>query len=199
MASCGPVLVPPLLAEQGGLRLSAHYLVTFLGARFAGYLLFAAIAWEFGALVAVPPASRLAVVGVVHLLLAGALLWYAYSLGRARHPSSPGSELVTIGATRKRSLSGPAALGFLTGLSLCPPFVVAGVRAAEMRSVAAALLFFAVFFVGTCVWFVPLLVLGWTRRSEAVTTVARMAMALIAFYYFYLGSVTLAGRKLYGY
>jgi len=45
MASCGPVVVPSLLAEQSGMRLSTRYLSTFLGARFLGYLLFAAVAW----------------------------------------------------------------------------------------------------------------------------------------------------------
>jgi hypothetical protein len=100
---------------------------------------------------------------------------------------------------RKRSVSGPAALGFLTGFSLCPPFVIAGVRAAEMDSVAAALMFFAAFFVGTSIWFVPFVSLGCVRRNEAVTTVARMAMVLIAVYYGVLGLAMLMGRSLHGY
>jgi hypothetical protein len=198
MASCGPVLVPSLLAGRGGLPLSARYLSTFLGARFLGYLLFAAVAWELGALVRVPPAPRLFMVGVIHVLLAGVLLWYAHSVGHACAQSRPGSELVTIGVARKRVISGPAALGFLTGLSLCPPFVIAAVRAAELGSVAAALLFFAVFFLGTSVWFVPFVSLGYVRRSQAVTTVARMAMVLIAFYYLCLGLAMLMGRNVYG-
>ncbi len=166
IVSCGPVLVPSLLAERAGVRLSTRYLSTFLGARFLGYLLFAAVAWELGALVVLPPAPRLLMVGVVHVLLAGVLLWYAYSVGHARAQSCPGSELVTIGRVRKRGMSGPAALGFLTGLSLCPPFVIAAMRAAELDSVAAALLFFAVFFVGTSVWFVPFVSLGCVRRPK---------------------------------
>ena len=198
MASCGPVVVPSLLAEQSGIRLSTRYLSTFLGARFLGYLLFAVVAWELGVLVALPPAPRLLMIGIIHVLLAGVLLWYAYSVGEERAQSSPGSELVTIGVARKRVISGPAALGFLTGLSLCPPFVIAGVRAAQLDSAAGALLFFAVFFVGTSVWFVPLVSLGCVRRSQAVTTVARMAMALIAIYYLFLGSAMLMGRNVYG-
>jgi len=180
------------------MRLSTRYLSTFLGARFLGYLLFAAVAWQLGVLVALPPAPRLFMMGVVHVLLAGVLIWYAYSVGHSHTRSIPGSELVTIGVARKRGMSGPAALGFLTGLSLCPPFVIAGVRAAQLDSVAAALLFFAVFFVGTSIWFVPLVSLGCLRRNEAVTTVARMAMVLIAVYYLFLGSAMLMGRNVYG-
>ena len=199
MASCGPVLVPSLLAERTGLRVNTRYLSTFLGARFLGYLLFAAVAWELGALVSLPPGPRILLIGLIHVLLAGVLLWYAYSAGRACAQSCSRSELVSIGVTKKRAVSSAAALGFLTGLSLCPPFVAAGVRAAELGSVDAALLFFAVFFVGTSVWFVPFVGLGWVVRNEAVTTVARMAMALIGIYYGYLGLAMLLGRKAYGY
>ena len=199
MASCGPVVVPSLLAERAGLRLNTRYLSTFLGARFLGYLLFAAVAWELGALISIPPAPRLLVIGMIHLLLACVLLWYAYSVGHACAASCSDSELVTIGVARKRGVPGAAVLGFLTGLSLCPPFVAAGVRAAQLGSAAAALLFFAVFFVGTSVWFVPFVGLGCVQRNEAVTTVARMAMVLIALYYAYLGTMMLIGRKVYGY
>ncbi len=198
MASCGPVLVPSLLAEQAGVRRNARYLSAFLGARFLGYLLFAAVAWELGALVSLRPAPRMLLIATVHLLLAGVLLWYAYSAGRSCAQSCAGSELVSLGVTKKRGVPGAAALGFLTGLSLCPPFVAAGVRAAELGSVLAAVLFFAVFFVGTSIWFVPLVGLGCVARNEAVTTVARMAMVLIALYYAYLGLAMLLGRKFYG-
>src|SRR5208283_1615193 len=173
MASCGPVVVPSLLAEGAGMRLNTRYLSSFLGARFVGYLLFASVAWGLGALVSLPPALRLPVAGVVHVLLACVLLWYAYSVGRACTSSCASSELVTIGVAKKRGVSGAAVLGFLTGFSICPPFVAAGLRAAELGSIAAAVYFFAVFFVGTSVWFLPFLSLGCVRRNEGVTTVAR--------------------------
>ncbi|MGB7845409.1 MAG: sulfite exporter TauE/SafE family protein [Candidatus Acidiferrum sp.] len=199
MASCGPVLVPSLLAGRAGWKLNTRYLSAFLGARFLGYLLFAAVAWELGALVSLPPAQRIFIIGAIHVLLAGVLLWYAYAAGHTCAQSCASSELVSIGVTKKHALPGAALLGFLTGLSLCPPFVAAGIRAAELHSVVVALLFFAVFFVGTSIWFVPFVGLGCVARNEAVTTVARMAMVLIAAYYAYLGLAMLLGRKIYGY
>jgi hypothetical protein len=95
-------------------------------------------------------------------------------------------------------VAGAAVLGFLTGFSLCPPFVAAGVRAAELGSVTQALLFFIFFFVGTSVWFVPFIGISCVARNQAVITVARMAMALIALYYLFLGIAMLMGRKAYG-
>ena len=90
-------------------------------------------------------------------------------------------------------------LGLLTGLSLCPPFVAAGFRAAQLGSVIQALLFFLFFFAGTTVWFVPFAGFGCIVRNQAVITVARMTMALIAVYYLLLGIAMLMGRKAYGY
>jgi sulfite exporter TauE/SafE len=199
VASCGPVMIPSLLAERSGLRLNGRYLFAFLATRLLGYLLFAAVAWEVGALVALPSPARSLIFVAIHILLAGVLLRYAWSVGRACNHACAGPELVTIGGAGKHRVPGAAVLGFLTGVSLCPPFVAAGVRAAEAANVAAAMLFFAMFFLGTSVWFVPFAGLGWVRRNQAVTTVARMSMVLIALYYFYAGLMTLIRKSAYVY
>ena len=83
VASCGPVIVPSLLAEQSGLRVNSRYMALFLATRLCGYMLFAAAAWELGALVPLRSPPRVLLVGLVHLLLGCALLVYAYSVG---HP-----------------------------------------------------------------------------------------------------------------
>lgn len=57
VASCGPMIVPSLLAEHGGLRINSRYLSLFLATRLLGYLLFATIAWEIGALCGIKKAS----------------------------------------------------------------------------------------------------------------------------------------------
>jgi hypothetical protein len=64
---------------------------------------------------------------------------------------------------------------------------------------AAAMLFFAAFFLGTSLWFVPFISLGCIARNQAVLTVARMAMVLIALYYLSMGIAMLLGKKTYGY
>jgi hypothetical protein len=84
-------------------------------------------------------------------------------------------------------------------LNLCPPFVVAGIRAAQLGSLAEALLFFTAFFLGTSLWFIPFVSLCCIARNQAVMTVARMAMVLIAIYYLSMGIAMLLGKKTYGY
>jgi len=204
IAACGPVLVPSLLTERAGVWAHACYLAAFLGARLLGYLVFAAVAWELGALVSLLRAPRMPLVGAVYVLLAGVLLWYAWAARRRCAGVCAGQALVQIAENKVETkqedgLGGAAALGLLTGLNLCPPFVAAGIRAAELGSLGAALLFFMAFFVGTSVWFVPFAGLSAVGRNEAVTTVARMAMALIAVWYLGLGIAMLLGRRVYGY
>lgn len=207
IAACGPVLVPALLTERAGLRPNARTLSVFVGARLLGYMLFASVAWEVGSLASLLPAHRLMMMGAVNVILAGVLIWYAWS---AKHACGEGcaerklvdidkQKLVNIGAVRSHRASGAAMLGLLTGLSLCPPFVAAGFRAAQMSSIVQAVLFFMFFFVGTTIWFVPFAGLGCIVRNQAVMTVARMTMVLIALYYFALGIGLLIGRKGYGY
>ncbi len=199
MAACGPVLVPALLAGHGGVRLNARTLTVFMGARLAGYLLFALVAWELGTLASMLPAPRIVLMGTVNVVLAAVLFWYAWSARHICGGSCSDAKLVNIQAVSSHRTKGAAALGLLTGLSLCPPFVAAGFRAAQLGNVMEALLFFAVFFMGTTVWFVPFAGLGCVVRNQAVITVARMTMALIAFYYLFLGIAMLMGRKAYGY
>ncbi|HKI12337.1 MAG TPA: sulfite exporter TauE/SafE family protein [Candidatus Acidoferrum sp.] len=198
VASCGPVVVPSLLAEGAGWRLNARYLTSFLGTRLLGYLLFAVVVWELGALLSARPAARTLIYGGIHVLLGVALLWYARSIGRGCAHACAGSGLVSIGRVGKRSVPGAAVLGLLTGVSLCPPFVAAGMRAAQLGSIAAALLFFAVFFVATTLWFVPFVGLGCVQRNASVIFVARTAMVLVALYYLFAGIAMLAGRRIYG-
>lgn len=198
VASCGPVLVPSLLAERSGLRSNSRYLSLFLGTRLIGYLLFALVAAQIGHLAALPAAASVPVSGVVHILLAVVLLVYARNVGKACATGPCVSQLVSIGADRHHGVPGAAVLGLLTGISLCPPFVAAGIRAAELGSVPIALGFFFAFFIGTSVWFLPFVSLSCVRRNEAVITVARMAMVLIAVYYGYAGAAMLLGRNVHG-
>jgi hypothetical protein len=188
-----------LLTERAGFRPHLRYLFAFLGARLLGYMIFAVVAWELGVLASMLPAPRLLLMGAVYVLLAGVLLWYAYSARRSCVQPCADSKLIRIGESRNRGLAGAASLGFLTGLNLCPPFVAAGIRAAQLGSMAAAMLFFAAFFVGTSVWFVPFVGFGCITRNQAVLTVARMAMVLIALYYLSMGIAMLLGKNAYGY
>jgi len=199
LASCGPVVLPWMLVQPPGVRAHGAQLSLFLAARLAGYLVFAAAAWSLGAAIPQSWAGRSWIFGGVELLLAVALVVYAAGWPRPRcaDRKSP-SKLVKIGQASPTRRSGAVTLGFLTGVNLCPPFLVAGVRAAQLESLPAALAFFVLFFAGTAVWFVPFLSLGFVRRTPAVLTVARMLAVLLACWYGFSGASILIARAHYG-
>lgn len=194
LASCGPVLIPSLAAGSGGPRAAAGALGVFLAGRLAGYLCFALLAWTAGLAAPAEPRARALLFGLVEVALA--ILLVAYALTTRRRAPAPASRLVTIGE-RVRPAA-PAALGLVTGLSLCPPFLAAGARAAQASDLPSALLFFLVFFLGTAVWTMPLLGVGWVNRRSEVATVARITLFLLAAWYACRGAISLTWRFSHG-
>ncbi len=196
VVSCGPVLLPWLASERRPLRPTSLLLAGFLAGRLVGYLAFAVVAWAFGLVLAGSGRAGSVAFAVAHLALAALLLVFVVS-ARARGASACASSAPVRLARRLRWLA-PAALGLLTGVSPCPPFVAAGLRAAERESLAGSLAFFVLFFVGTSIWFAPFTAVAGLRRMEAVATVARLATVIIAAYYGYIGAVALGGAVLHG-
>jgi hypothetical protein len=163
-----------------------------------GYLLFAGAAWLAGAVLSRLWSGRLWIYGLIQLLLAAALVAYAAGWPRCSGHAPAATPLVQIDEGPKPLPIGAVVLGFLTGLSLCPPFLIAGVRAAQLPSLPMALVFFALFFAGTAAWFLPLLTLGIIRRAPQLRLVARMTALLVAVYYGLLGMHALLTRIAHG-
>jgi len=193
LASCGPVLLPWLVAERGGWRRTASQLLIFLGGRLAGYLLFAAMVVWLSAAIPLPEKPRVLLFALTHLGLAFLLTVHVL---RGRVGKSKAPALVSI-APRRRVWA-PVLLGLITGINLCPPFITAAVRAAGSGSLSGSLLYFAFFFAGTAIWFVPFAALGALRLAESVATVARYTLLALAAYYGYLGLLALLGRFFHG-
>ncbi len=198
LAACGPVLLPWLAAAGAGWAATGARLAGFLAGRLAGYLGFAAAAWAAGRALPLAGAPRVAVAAGVDVALGVLLALYA---ARPASPAvcaaRPAGRAHRWAAPFRSSALGPAARGVLTGRSLCPPLLAAAVRAAETRSLPAALGFFTLFFAGTLVWFLPFLGIGAVRRFAAVPTVARFTTGLVAVYYGGRGLVTLTGVLLH--
>jgi hypothetical protein len=199
LAACGPVVVPWMLTQARGVRANSGQLTIFLAARLLGYLLFAGSAWLAGSTLSPKWSAGSWLFGGTQLLLAAALVVFVAGWPhRACSGERAQAHLIQIGSTAKPPLTGAATLGLLTGISLCPPFLVAGVRASQLPSLPAALLFFAMFFVGTVVWIVPMLALSFVRRNASIVLVARITAVLLAGYYGFVGISTLIARFLHG-
>jgi hypothetical protein len=102
-----------------------------------------------------------------------------------------GRTLLPAGRKRPRLLAGM--LGFLTGLSLCPPFLMALAGASGGATLVSSLLFFVAFFMATTLFFVPFPLAAALSRSRAAQTVGRLAAGLTGVYYLYRGLIMIYG------
>jgi len=216
LAYCVPVVVPYLLGEGRTVRSSALAMGQFLGGRLCGYLAFAVLAWLVHQMLHQGTTGRLDVVagGAVDLVLAGLLTWYGLTTRpapcaahwfAARSCGNEGPIAVELPTGRHRQTKAagglpprrsllvvPVAMGFLTGLNLCPPFLAAFTGAAKTESLGESLAFFACFFLGTLVFFLPLPLLGPLGRFSAIKTIGRLAALVMAAFYVYAGIKVLA-------
>ncbi len=86
----------------------------------------------------------------------------------------------------------PGLLGLMTGVNVCPPFLMAFGNAAQFATLRQSLLFFAAFFVGTSVYVAPLPLVGMVGQHEVVKTVGRLASGVVGLFYLYSGVVSVA-------
>jgi sulfite exporter TauE/SafE len=194
LAFCAPVLVPYLVAEAAGPLRSVPLLARFMFGRLLGYLLFGLFVGVAGSLVGQGPRREIGF-GLAFLGLAALLVCYGFG-----QPRRSKAACVVDGRTSAlRRLAGrwpgvlPIVLGLLTGLNLCPPFALAVAGAAESGGVAASVWFFATFFLGTSIFFLPLPGLGALRRFETLRLVARLAAGVVGVYFLYRGVVLVHG------
>jgi hypothetical protein len=191
LATCAPVLLPYLVGEGGPMRRNAHAVLSFLGGRLTGYLIFALFAWEAGRWLRSSSQSGL-IFGGVYAVLACVLVIYGFSspAGSCAAGSMRG-RMAAIAARRPALL--PACMGFLTGLSLCPPFLAALAGATSQTTVFASLLFFFSFFVATSLYVIPFPLAGLLGRFPAVRITGRLAAGVMGIYFLYRGLIMIYG------
>lgn len=191
LAYCAPVLVPVLLGEGKNIQRNYIILGQYLGGRLGGYFLFALLAWAVGF-----PLSGLqrreVVFGVVYIVLAVLLVYY----GLSTHRTLCAGQILEQRSS-KLAFNWPPVIplvfGFLSGINLCPPFLLAFTEAADKATVWQSLLVFFTFFLGTSLYFLPIPLLGAFNRFDALQKVGKLAAIVVAVYYLYTGIIMIAG------
>jgi sulfite exporter TauE/SafE len=77
----------------------------------------------------------------------------------------------------------PFLLGMLTGINVCPSFMLAFSRAVSLSGPVAGMLFFAAFFCGTSVFILPLSFIGMLGRKKQLRSIARVAAIGVAIWF----------------
>lgn len=186
LAYCAPVLVTYLLAEGSSVLKNLFHLVFFLGGRLLGYLMFGFLAWIASLMILKVENYRDLIFGTAYIVLSITMI--LYSLGKMKTVCS-GSVLnnkYPKAAVEKQMLY-PVLLGFLTGINLCPPFLLAFTASSNSLSLLHSMGYFVMFFLGTTIYIIPLSFLGLAKKYEAMRTIARIAAIIISVYYLYTG------------
>jgi hypothetical protein len=144
LAYCAPVLVPYLLGEAKSVRANLVPVGGFLGGRLAGYLTFAVLAWFTHTVLVEKLPHRKVIFGVITIGLALLLIVYGFMSRSHYCPATSASVATRLGG--KSFLLMPIFLGFLTGVNVCPPFLLAFSSATQLSQLWQSLLFFAAFF-----------------------------------------------------
>ncbi len=191
---CAPVLVPYLVGERPGITASAWIVARFLLGRLAGYIAFSVIAFAFHVSLSGSPSARSVLVGSSYIVLSALLILYGFR-GRLNTPRcaarQPGRLLSR--AIRLWPPLAPVVLGLLTGLTLCPPFLVAFAAAVGKESLSDSIMFFTFFFCGTSILFLPFPLIGSLKRPVILSTIGKLAAGIVGVYYFYAGLALLLG------
>ncbi len=183
LATCGPIYAPFLMQyAQAPLRYVAGVLELSLG-RFIAYLLVGAIAGFFG--------RNVSELQRDYFTIAAYPLFSAFLIISALRSRT--CEKGCAASRWSRFSQWPVLLGFLTGINVCPSFLLAFSRSFTLSGPIAGMLFFAAFFVGTSVFLVPLSFVGMLGRKRQFRTVARVAAFGVAAWF--IGN---AGYTAYG-
>jgi hypothetical protein len=191
LAYCAPVLVPNLVSEAGSSRASVVSLGGFLAGRLAGYLIFAMLAWASHVTFVEGVPHQGALFGGAMIVLSLVLIYHGFM---ARDRGCAARTLDVGKAPQARSTSPwlPAGMGLLTGMNLCPPFLLALVSAAQFSQLWQSLSFFCGFFVGTSAYMAVLPWVGLAGRCERIRMVCRLATGVVGLFYLCSGILSLA-------
>jgi len=191
LAFCVPVLIPFLLNEGNGIPHNVVTLLKFLGGRLGGYLLFGLLAWAMGGRLLGAGSHQSVVIGAAYVGLS-VLLFVAVLRKRSSNSGACALEGAPVRLKRWPALL-PVGMGLLAGLKICPPLLLAFTDAASTSTLGGSLFLFVMFFLGTCIYFLPMSLLGAFTRLPDLQLVGKFAAVFVALYYLFSGVLLFTG------
>lgn len=188
---CVPLLGPIMLArETRTVRQSAASIGLFLAGRLVAYLLFGLVFGSLGGVLTRFWSIRSVLLPVVYGALG--ILMILYGIVQ----SFPHLGFCRAIDPRIRSRWYLLLVGFLAGINICPPFLLAVTTAMDLGGALPGMLFFLVFFVATSLYLIPLIFSGLISRFSEVRFAARLAAIVAGGYFIYLAARPLLFRGL---
>jgi sulfite exporter TauE/SafE len=186
LAYCGPVLIPYLFGENRNIPTNFYYVFLFLTGRLAAYIAVGFIAGTAGTLFLQPSGLKILFIGISYIVLSVLLIIYGFyqfkevCLGKTQTKFA-------LKYAKNRPFLVPIIGGILTGVNICPPFILAITKAAAAHNIGDSILFFLLFFLGTSVYFIPLPFIGIFKRQQVLRIIGKFASILAGLLYLYKG------------
>lgn len=171
LGMCLPIFVPYLLSQNRTPKSSLRIVFEFSLGRLLGYLVFGFVFGWLGEKITNITVHQLVALGNIWT----GLLMILYSLGTLDKKFCsflPFSKIKWI-----------LALGFLTGVNICPPFLASLTYVFNLQGVFLATLYFLAFFLGTSVYIVPAALLGIFTKFSWMQRLARVSGVLVGLYF----------------
>ncbi len=191
LASCAPIILPYLMSCGKTIRNNLSGLIFFLIGRLTGYISFAILAWFIGKKLLTNPVIRSRFTGTALITLSLFLIIYNLSGNHTKCRFKNTANINQI--ISPEAWYYPYIFGLLTGINICPPFLMAFTDAVDSNSLLGSILFFFTFFAGTSIFFIPLSFIGSKKYQSELKTVGEFSLYIIAVYYFFKGFLSIGG------
>ena len=176
LAICTPFYLPYLIAEERKLRVNFIELAKFLLGRLAGYLLFGLIFSYLGEKLNFGTISFFSMLSLA--LLSLIIILYSLNFFKIKFASLACSYL------KLNVVKPPFLIGFLTGVNVCPPFLLSLNYIFILGDVFKGLLYFFFFFIASSMYFIPLVILSKLSYVKEFQKLARLTMLIVGLIFF---------------
>ncbi len=165
---CVPFIAPYIVAEQRKIKGNFKVILKFIFGRLGGYVLFGAVFGYLGEKVDLPIINLILIIS----LMALSLFLIIYALGFLK----PRLSFCSGKFFRKK---GPLLMGFLMGINICPPFLMSLAYVFTLHSAIKGIVYFVMFFLGTSLYILPLVFLGFLSKMKEFRLIARISALIV--------------------
>jgi sulfite exporter TauE/SafE len=192
LVTCGMVMFPYLMSDAAGVRKITTDLSIFLLTRLVIYTLLAVASWYFGKALFVNQVVKRIVPGILYIVFAGMLIWYA--IDKNRQKECPAKFVSTV--NNRRLI--PIFLGVVNSLGFCPALFLILTKGASEASLVKSFEAFLAFFIGSSLWFLPLPLAGKIKKKKILETIGILATGLAGIIFIIKGITSLIGGLING-
>jgi len=174
VGTCLPALLPVVLGQKDK---PTSTVLKFMAGRLCAYVLFAVVSGAAGIYFEGRINPRIFSVFLIFLALF--LLVFA--------AAGAGLKFCPAGFSGAIGKSVPLYSGFVMGLNICPPFLIALSKTLALGSIAGSIVFFIGFYLGSSAWLVIFLFSGKLPASKNLNIAGRVLASAVGIWYLWQG------------